>query len=157
MSDPSDSPLSAFQKDIEALAHDVEELADDIGKDSRLIREEMVGAEILATRELIENLGIVWETLDELNDVIVRQVQHLARDQAKSVRDFLADPGPAQFSAVALAHCQRRLEHIAEGVSEASSLMVRSSDHASDILFGLWKPFFAVINRDWQGKRRASS
>lgn len=157
MSDPSDSPLSAFQKDVEALAQDVEELTEDLGKDSRLIREEMVGAEILATRELIENLGLVWETLDEMNDVIVRQVRHLAQDHANSAREFFADPGLAQFSAVTLSHCQRRLEHIAEGVSEASHLVVRGGDNATDILFGLWKPFFAVINRDWQGKRRASN
>jgi len=50
MSDPSDSRLSAFQKDVEALAQDMEELAEDINEDSRLIGEEMVGAEILATR-----------------------------------------------------------------------------------------------------------
>jgi len=89
--------------------------------------------------------------------VIVRQVRHLAQDHADSARKFLADPGLAQFSAVALSHCQRRLEHIAEGVSEASHVVVRGGDTATDILFSLWKPFFAVVNRDWQGKRRVSS
>jgi hypothetical protein len=154
MSDPSDSPLSAFQKDVEALAQDMEELAEDISEDSRLIGEEMVGAEILATRELIEYLGVTWETLDEMNDVFLRQLRHLAQDHADSAREFLADPGLAQFSAVVLSHCQRRIEHISEGVSQASHLVVRGGDNVTEVLFGLWKPFFAVINRDWQGKRK---
>ncbi len=157
MSNPDNSPISAFQKDIEALAHDVDELAQDFSQDSRLWREEMVGAEILATKELIENLGILWETLDEMNDVCVRQLRHLGQDHADSARQFFSDPSLAQIPAVATSHFQRRLEHIAEGVSEASRLLVKGTDNAAEILFGLWKPFFAVINLDWQGKRKSAT
>jgi len=156
MSDPADSRLTAFQKDVEALAHDVEELAQDFNEDSRLMGEEMMGAEILATRELIENLGIVWESLETMNDICVRQLNHLATDHATSIRELFAHPGLEQLPGVVAAHCQRRIEHIAEGVSEVSQLVVKSSDNAANVLFSLWKPFFGVINLDWQGKQKAN-
>lgn len=155
MSDPSDSRLSAFEKDVESLARDMEDLAQDLTEDSRLVREEMVGAELLAAREVVENLGIVWETLEALNDLCVRQLTYLASDHGESLRRLVADPRPEHLPMLAASHCQRRLEHLAEGVSEASRLVVKGSDDAATILFSLWKPFFAVIDRDWRGKREA--
>jgi hypothetical protein len=155
MRDPSDPRLSAFEKDVESLARDMEDLAHDLSEDSRLVGEEMVGAELLATRELVENLGIVWETLEAMNDLCVRQLSYLAADHGESWRMLVANPRLEQLPALAASHCQRRLEHLAQGVSEVSRLVVKSSDDAATILFSLWKPFFAVIDSDWRGKREA--
>ena len=157
MSDPSDPRLSAFQKDIESLARDMDDLAHDLTEDSRLVSEEMVGAELLATRELVENFGILWETLEAMNDICVRQLTYLATDHGESLKALFANPRLERLPALAASHCQRRLEHLSEGVSEASRLVVKGSDDAASILFSLWKPFFAVIDRDWQGERKAGS
>ena len=157
MSDPSDPRLSAFQKDIESLARDMDDLAHDLTEDSRLVSEEMVGAELLATRELVENFGILWETLEAMNDICVRQLTYLATDHGESLKALFTNPRLEHLPALAASHCQRRLEHLSEGVSEASRLVVKGSDDAASILFSLWKPFFAVIDRDWQGERKAGS
>ncbi|MDH3644815.1 MAG: hypothetical protein OES38_22100 [Gammaproteobacteria bacterium] len=93
MSNESETRLSAFSKDIQRIAEDVEHLADDIGHDSRLVRDEMVGAEILATKEITEKIGILWEVAERLSDIGSEQARLLWDDYVTTYKEFSNAPG----------------------------------------------------------------
>ena len=63
-------------------------LAESLNKDLRLVSEEVVGAEILATKEVIENIGIFLDTLERLDNIRVEQVRWFFEDFATTYKRF---------------------------------------------------------------------
>lgn len=118
---------------------------------SRLVREEAVGAELLATREFIEQWGVLLETFDGLNDLAVRQLRYLAEDHYATLRRAATEPGQHNCRDIAYAHAERRIRHLAEGAADFSTLAATGLRRFGDAAFGLWRPFAAVLRRDWQG------
>ena len=125
----------------------VGEVAENLNKDLRLVSEEAVGAEILVAKEMIENIGIFLGTLERLDDTLVQQVRWFFEDYTSAYK-CLAQT--RDFTEVVADHCQRRLEHVADGFQEVSQAATQGISLFEQELFGLWKPFFAVIKRDWQ-------
>ncbi|MFB3106726.1 MAG: hypothetical protein ACE1ZA_17635 [Pseudomonadales bacterium] len=125
-------------------------LAESLNKDLRLVSEEVVGAEILATKEVIENIGIFLDTLERLDNIRVEQVRWFFEDFATTYKRFAQSQ---DFPYVVTDHCQRRLEHVADGFQQVSQAVTREISIFEQILFSLWKPFFAVVERDWKGVR----
>jgi hypothetical protein len=52
---------SAFGRDLADLARELETVARTIGAEARLLRDEAMGAELLFTRELIEQWASWWK------------------------------------------------------------------------------------------------
>ncbi len=125
----------------------VSAVAENLNKDLRLVGEETVGAEILVAKEMIENIGIFLATLERLDDTLVKQVRWFFEDYTSAYK-CLAQT--RDFTEVVADHCQRRLEHVANGFQEVSQAATQGSSLFEQKLFGLWKPFFAVIDRDWK-------
>jgi hypothetical protein len=122
-------------------------LAENLNKDLRLVGEEAVGAEILVAKEMIENIGIFLSTLERLDDTLVKQVRWFFEDYTSAYK-CLAQT--RDFTEVVADHCQRRLEHVADGFQEVSQAATQGISLFEQELFGLWKPFFAVVDRDWK-------
>jgi hypothetical protein len=141
---------SAFTRRVEQIADDLGSVARTWTAESRLVRDEAMGAELLLTREVIEQIGIWFETADRLNDLAVRQAGHLFRDCVATLQHAASEPGLHNVRDIVLGHCQRRLAHLAEGSDEFSALVRSESRKVTDALFGLWRPFAAVVGRDWQ-------
>jgi len=127
-------------------------LAENLNKDLRLVAEEAVGAEILVAKEMIENIGIFLVTLERLDDIFVKQVRWLFEDFTSAYK-CLAQT--RDFTEVVADHCQRRLEHVADGFQEVSQAVTQGISMFEQELFGLWKPFFAVIDHDWKRSPKA--
>lgn len=160
MSNETETRLSAFSKDIQRIAEDVENLADDLGHDSRTLRDEVVGAEILATKEITETIGILWEVAERLNAIRAEQARLLFDDYAATFDEFTNaftdapsnPPGLRSYSNMAANHWQRRVEHMADGARSVANLVTKETNLLEDVIFGMWKPFFAVVHRDWDSK-----
>jgi len=145
---------SAFNRSVEQIAHEVQAVARSWSEESRLVRDEAMGAELLLSREIVEQFGILFESADRLNDLFLRQAGHLFRDFAATARHAAAEPGLHNCRDVAIDHWQRRIAHIAEGSSELTALLRSEGAKFGEALFGLWRPFAAVLDRDWQDSRR---
>ena len=128
----------------------VAQATENLNKDLRLVSEEAVGAEILVAKEMIENIGIFLGTLERLDDTLVKQVRWFFEDYTSAYK-CLAQT--RDFTEVVADHCQRRLEHVANGFQEVSQAATQGISLFEQELFGLGKPFFAVIDRDWKGVR----
>lgn len=144
--------LDGLRRDLDRLTREADELADTLQQESRLAREESVGAEILATRDLVAHFGILWDTVDQLGNLAGRQARHFALDYAATLSE-LTRPAGGAGTAVGN-HLDRRLTHIAEGFGEALEVMSRQSEKACGAAFALWSPFFSVVRQDWTGRRR---
>lgn len=153
MSNESEKRLSAFNKDIRRIAEEVEEMAEDLDEDSRLIADEMVGAEILATKEITEAVGILWEVAERLNAIGTEQARMLVDDYITTCKEFSETPGLHNYADLVMNHWQRRLEHVADGARSVADLVTNETNVFEDVFFGMWKPFMAVVNRDWSSRR----
>ena len=125
-------------------------LAENLNRDLRLVGEEAVGAEILVAKEMIENIGIFLVTLERLDDILLKQVRWFFEDYTSAYKCL---PQTRDFTEVVADHCQRRLEHVTDGFQQASQAATHGISLFEAVLTGLWKPFFAVVDRDWKGVR----
>lgn len=153
MSNESEKRLSAFNKDIRRIAEEVEEMAEDLDEGSRLIADEMVGAEILATKEITEAIGILWELGERLNAIGTEQARMFVDDYVTTCKEFNSAPGLHNYSDLIMNHWQRRLEHVADGARSVADLVTSETNVFEDVVFGMWKPFMAVVNRDWNSRQ----
>ena len=147
MTENNEGRISAFAKDVQRVAEEVEHL----GEDSRLVGEE-VGAEILLTKELTEKIGIVWETAERARAIGADQVRHLIEDHMETAREFSETPGLHNFLDLTLNHLSRRITHISEGARAVADLVAEESARLEDAVLGVWKPFLAVLDRDWESR-----
>lgn len=115
---------------------------------SNTIRDEVVGAELMATRGLAGSLGLLFETLGELDAVRREQLEYWLQDYRRLGGALLR--GEAVFNPVGLTfeHCYRRSEHIADGISRAATAITGETERAEELLFALWKPFFRILRQD---------
>lgn len=148
----SASRASAFHKDLDRLAREVGK----VRTESRLAGEEAMGAELLATRDLVAHLGIAWETAEQLGDIASRQAQHFAEDHLKTLSQWLdgtavRDPGTALGR-----HLERRLTHLTEGLQQSIEVASVQSEKTWQAMLTLWSPFFSVLRQDWAGQRARS-
>jgi len=146
---------SAFNRSIDQVAEDLEAIARTWSREGRLVRDEAMGAELLLTRELIEQFGILFETFDQLNDIAVRQVHYLFSDCVATLRHAAREPGLHNCRDITIDHWQRRIGHIAEGSEAVAALTRAEAQKWSDALFSLWRPFATVLGRDWRADRQA--
>jgi hypothetical protein len=149
--------LSAFRKDLSRLTREVEDLSASLRADSRLVGEEAVGAELLASRNVVAQLSGLWDTAEQLGDLYVQQLRYWLEDHAETLSEAVRGT-PARGGAGLLGrHLERRLAHITEGATAAGRLLSSQSAMASRTVWQLWKPFLDVMDRDWAGQRKRHS
>jgi hypothetical protein len=111
--------------------------------DARTIGEEILGAEIIAGKELTEATGNYFEALEKGGSILRQQAGWWLSDYTdfwlKSLR-FPPDPG------LVVELFQRRSEHVLQGVKEAGELM----DRECAPLTRMWSDFFGVVKKDWR-------
>jgi hypothetical protein len=156
MAGEADPRLSAFRKDIDRLAREVEALSGSFDAEARLAGEEVVGAELLATRDLVAHLSILWETAEQMGDLYARQFRYWVDDNAETLSALVSGAVLRDGGTVLGNHLERRITHLGEGMTQSAELLISQSAKASETLFTLWKPFLAVLRADWAGRRNCS-
>ena len=116
---------------------------------SRRMGEELLGAELVAGKELIEAAGTFWDTLEKAGEIHRRQFTLLLTDHTRFWGDALSgDPGKATAALPTLA--MHRFDHLREGLDQYRALI--GSELAP--LTKIWSDFFSVVRRDWQPGER---
>ena len=145
------SRRSTFRQDPQDVGRQAEDLIRSFEADSRLAREEVVGAELLFGRDLVANIGILWDTAEQLGDLCARQARHLVEDHLATLTT-LASSRPEQVPAVLSRHFERRLRHVGQGWAQGAHLLAAQSEKAGETLLRFWAPFAAVVRQDWSGR-----
>lgn len=148
MTERSEGRISAFAKDVQRVAEEVEHL----GEDSKLVGEEVVGAEILLTKELTETIGILWDSAERAGAIGAQQVRHCVEDYLATAREFSETPGLHNFLDLTTNHLARRITHVSEGARAVADLVAEGTGRLEEAVVGVWKPFLAVLNRDWESR-----
>jgi hypothetical protein len=112
---------------------------------STLLGEELVGAELLASRELAEGAGSIWETLERGGKIQQQQLNLLCQDYTQYLRD-LASADPLALPRATGQLLERRLTHVSEGWQEFGGLL---QDEFGPI-GRAWRNFFQVVRQDWR-------
>jgi hypothetical protein len=111
--------------------------------DAKTIGEELLGAEIVAGKELTEAAGSVFDALEKGSQLWRQQARWALEDYASFFRSGLAkplDPTPV------IQLLERRSEHIASGMHDFGDLIEKECAPLSKI----WTDFFSVVQQDWR-------
>jgi hypothetical protein len=135
-----------MNEDLARLKRDVGSLSQNAG---RIVREETVAAEFIATEEAIENVGTVFAALFALADIQRKQLRVFFSDQRETLGAFTHVRSPADLARVGLDHWNRRTMHVAEGVNETIDVLANESRSLTNTLVGVWTPFLQLLRRDW--------
>ena len=111
--------------------------------DPKTLGEELVGAEIVAGKELTQAAGSLFDTLERVGALWQQQGRWLVEDYGQFWLAALSrpgDPGPLNDLIGA------RSEHIASGMHELTTLVERECVPLSKI----WSDFFGTVMRDWR-------
>ncbi|MEJ2089307.1 MAG: hypothetical protein P8Y69_12725 [Gammaproteobacteria bacterium] len=113
--------------------------------DARTIGEELLGAEIVVSRELTEATGNVFDALEKGAAIWEHQARWLVEDWtgfwvSGLTKPLLLDPAP-------LAELiQRRSDHISAGLHDVEQLIKNEFAPLSKT----WTDFLGVIRQDWR-------
>ena len=111
--------------------------------DAKTLGEELVGAEIVAGKELTQAAGSLFDMLERTRDIWVQQGRWLAEDYGRFWISALGRPlDPTPLNGL----IEARSKHIASGMHELSSLVERECVPVSKI----WSDFFGTVMRDWR-------
>lgn len=148
------SRLFSGRHDFDRLSEEAEALVESLDERSHLAQEEVVGAELLASRELVAGLGLAWETATQLGDIYARQARYLVEDNVATLTSLLDGSARGRGLEVIGRHLERRMGHVAEGVDQGIDLLSRHNESAWTALQTLWAPFLAVVRQDWASQRQ---
>jgi hypothetical protein len=110
---------------------------------SKLIGEELIGAEILASRELAESAGSLWDTLERSGRIQQQQFSLLCKDYAQYAGE-VTNPFAIPQATVRL--LQRRVTHVGDGWRAFGKLL--QDEYAP--IGRAWSSFFDVVKKDWR-------
>jgi hypothetical protein len=76
---------------------------------------QLLGAELLASRELVEGAGSFWDALERSNRIQHQQLRWLVSDYAGFIDNLVAERSPWALPGVTGRLVEKRLAHIVEG------------------------------------------
>lgn len=148
--------LKRMREDLSEIARSVDGLATDLARGTRLVREEAVGAELLAGRELVAQAGILWSLAESMHRLAVSQAELLVRDHWRTASELL-DPRRRGATATVLSdHFERRFRHSARGWAEGAELLANGCNESAAAAQRMWASFSAVVRNDWSTPPRRS-
>lgn len=89
----------------------------------RTLGADLLGAELLASREIAEGAGSLWDALERGSAIQQQQLQWLMSDYAGFIDDLRAQPSPWQLPGAAARLIEARAGHINAGWSETGNLI----------------------------------
>lgn len=113
--------------------------------DARTIGEELLGAEIVAGKELTEATGSLFDALEKGAGIWGQQARWLFEDWSAFWVSGLSRPLPLDPSPLAEL-IQRRSDHIATGLHDLGELVEKECAPLSKI----WTDFLGVVMQDWR-------
>ena len=84
---------------------------------------QLLGAELMASRELAESAGTFWDTLERSSRIHQQQLSWLITDYAGFIDDIVAEKSARSLPTVTGRLIEKRLSHISEGWTAAGQLM----------------------------------
>lgn len=116
-----------------------------VTESTRRIGEELLGAELVAGKELVEVAGTFWDTLEKSAEIHRQQISWLVEDHTSFWGDALSMDTQRTASALPnlLTH---RIDHVRRGFDQYRQLL----DSELAPLSKIWSDFIGVVRRDWQ-------
>lgn len=148
--DDLERDLDRMGRDARRVLDDARSLGEDLGAQAGLAGEEAAAAEYLATETVLEWVSGWAEDGAALAALQLRQGRYLLEDGVHTLRSAAAARRPEEFLSLPGAHLNRRRDHLCEGLEEAGRLLRRGLTRARAPLEA-WRPFLAMIRRDWRG------
>jgi hypothetical protein len=116
-----------------------------VSLDAQTLGEEILGAEIVAGKELTEVAGSLLDAVERAGAIWLQQGQWLTEDWARFWLTAATRPG----NAAPLARLVNdRSDHVASGMHQMRELIERECVPLS----GIWSAFFRTVARDWQSR-----
>jgi len=111
--------------------------------DARTVGEELLGAELVAGKELTEAAGSLLEAIEKGSAIWLQQGRWLAEDHGEFWLASMTKPGDPEPLVRLM---ERRSEHIATGLHAVSELIERECAPLSK----MWTDFLGVVMQDWR-------
>jgi hypothetical protein len=147
--DSVSSDLKQLEDDVRRLSAGEAPAHATIADRAKLVEQEIVVGEYIAAEEAMENLGSLFGMVSELSGIQVRQLKQLAGDHRETLKRMTEARSPGEFAELGFDHYRRRSEHLTEGFNEAVEVIRTEGRFLSNTLVEMWKPFFALVRRDW--------
>jgi hypothetical protein len=148
--DDLERDVDRMGRDARRVLDDARSFGEDLGEQVGLAGQEAAAAEYLATETVLEWVSGWAEDGAALAALQLRQGRYLLEDGVRTVRAAATARSPEEFLALPGAHLGRRRAHLCEGLEEAGNLLRRGLTRARAPL-GAWRPFLAMVRRDWRG------
>jgi hypothetical protein len=111
--------------------------------DARTIGEEIIGAEIVAGKDLTEAAGGAFEAMERSTAIWLQQARWLVEDYGHFLQASASRPGdPGNLSRL----IESRSEHIGSGFHQMGELVQKECLPAMKI----WTDFAGTVARDWR-------
>jgi len=111
--------------------------------DTRKLGEDLLGAEIVAGKELTEAAGSVFDALEKGGAIWRQQAQWLAEDYMACWMSAVSSPTDTSNL---MKFVERRSEHIASGLQDIGHLIENEVVPLSKI----WTDFLDIVIQDWR-------
>ncbi len=111
---------------------------------AKTLGEELVGAEIVAGKELTEVAGGLFDVVETAGSIWLQQGLWFVEDYS---RFWLETLGPAGDPAGLRRLWEARAGHLASGLQQAGELARRECTP----LAGVWASYFGTVLKDWRG------
>jgi hypothetical protein len=111
--------------------------------DAKTIGEEIIGAEIVAGKELTEAAGSVLEAVERGTAIWLQQARWVFEDYGQFLRSSISRPGDpgSLFTLI-----ESRSDHIASGFHQMNELVQAECLPVTKI----WTDFAGTVMRDWR-------
>lgn len=141
--------LAKLEEDVKRLSADSEHLIDDVADQARLLRDEALAAEFIATEETVENVGSLLEMFSVLGDIQRDQVRQFFEDGRTTLTGLSEIRGPGDLISLTLDHWKRRSEHISDGLTKVVEVLADENRFLGNTMSEMWKPFGQMVRGDW--------
>ena len=141
--------LAKLEQDVRRLTADSEHLVEDVADQARVLRDEALAAEFIATEEAVENMGSILEMMSVLSDIQRDQFRQFFEDGKTTLEGLREVRGPGDLMNLSLDHWKRRAEHISDGLTKVIEVLADESRFLSNTMTEMWQPFGKMVRGDW--------
>lgn len=144
--------LAKLEQDVRRLTTDSEHLAEDVADQARVLGQEALAAEFIATEEAVENMGSMLEMMSLLGDIQRDQFRQFFEDGKTTLQGLSEVRGPGDLMNLSLDHCKRRAEHVSDGLTKVVEVVADEGRFLSNTMTEMWKPFGQMVRGDWSSR-----